>query len=94
MDLLKATGLYFSQAVIWVKEHPVLTRKDFMGKRQVGHPHGQRLGHGQHNGHYRDTVYHPLLASYAVAGKYDSMQEGHRLGNGFWRSAISIGSRS
>ena len=27
---MKASGLYFSQAVIWVKEHPVLTRKDFM----------------------------------------------------------------
>jgi hypothetical protein len=27
---LKGAGLYFSQAVIWVKEHPVLTRKDFM----------------------------------------------------------------
>jgi DNA modification methylase len=31
---LKATGLYFSQAVIWVKEHPVLTRKDFMGNHE------------------------------------------------------------
>ena len=30
--VLKAMGLYFSQAVIWVKEHPVLTRKDFMGQ--------------------------------------------------------------
>ena len=27
---LKASGLYFSQALIWVKEHPVLTRKDFV----------------------------------------------------------------
>jgi DNA modification methylase len=32
--VLKATGLYFSQAVIWVKEHPVLTRKDFMGNHE------------------------------------------------------------
>jgi DNA modification methylase len=24
------SGLYFSQAIIWVKDHPVLTRKDFM----------------------------------------------------------------
>jgi DNA modification methylase len=31
---LKAAGLYFSQAVIWVKEHPVLTRKDFMGNHE------------------------------------------------------------
>ncbi|MEX2170035.1 MAG: DNA methyltransferase [Pirellulales bacterium] len=32
--MLKATGLYFSQAIIWVKEHPVLTRKDFMGNHE------------------------------------------------------------
>jgi DNA modification methylase len=28
---LKNCGLYFSQAIVWDKEHPVLTRKDFMG---------------------------------------------------------------
>jgi DNA modification methylase len=28
---LRANGLYFSQALVWDKEHPVLTRKDFMG---------------------------------------------------------------
>jgi DNA modification methylase len=28
---LKAAGLYFSQGIVWDKEHPVLTRKDFMG---------------------------------------------------------------
>ena len=28
---LKACQLYFSQAIVWDKEHPVLTRKDFMG---------------------------------------------------------------
>jgi len=32
--VLKATGLYFSQAIIWVKEHAVLTRKDFMGNHE------------------------------------------------------------
>jgi DNA modification methylase len=32
--VLKATGLYFSQAIIWDKEHPVLTRKDFMGAHE------------------------------------------------------------
>ncbi len=32
--VLKAMGLYFSQALIWVKEHPVLTRKDFMGNHE------------------------------------------------------------
>ncbi|MCC7424465.1 MAG: ParB N-terminal domain-containing protein [Planctomycetaceae bacterium] len=32
--VLKANGLYFSQAIIWVKEHPVLTRKDYMGNHE------------------------------------------------------------
>ena len=32
---LKTTGLYFSQWVIWDKQHPVLTRKDFMGAHEV-----------------------------------------------------------
>jgi DNA modification methylase len=32
--VLEACGLYFSQAVIWVKEHPVLTRKDMMGNHE------------------------------------------------------------
>ena len=32
--VLKAVGLYFSQSIIWVKEHPVLTRKDFMGNHE------------------------------------------------------------
>ena len=32
--VLKATGLYFSQAIIWMKEHPVFTRKDFMGNHE------------------------------------------------------------
>jgi DNA modification methylase len=31
---LKATGLYFSQAIIWDKQHPVLTRKDYMGAHE------------------------------------------------------------
>jgi DNA modification methylase len=31
---LKASKLYFSQAIIWIKEHPVLTRKDFMGNHE------------------------------------------------------------
>ena len=29
----KKAGLYFSQAIIWDKQHPVLTRKDTMGSR-------------------------------------------------------------
>ena len=31
---LARAGLYFSQTVIWVKEWPVLTRKDFMGNHE------------------------------------------------------------
>src|SRR5262249_32418317 len=31
LDVLR---LYFSQAIIWVKEHPVLTPKDFMGNHE------------------------------------------------------------
>jgi DNA modification methylase len=32
--VLEAMGLYFSQAIIWVKGHPVLTRKDYMGNHE------------------------------------------------------------
>jgi DNA modification methylase len=32
--VLKTCELYFAQAIIWVKEHPVLTRKDFMGNHE------------------------------------------------------------
>jgi hypothetical protein len=32
--VLKACGLYFSQDIIWDKQHPVLTRKDFMGAHE------------------------------------------------------------
>ncbi len=52
--------------------------------------HGRQPG-AAYNGHYRETVYHPLLASYSVAGKYDSMQEGHRLGNGFLHAILRQG---
>jgi len=31
---LAANELYFSQAIIWVKQHPVVTRKDFMGNHE------------------------------------------------------------
>lgn len=33
--VLKACGLYFSQGIVWDKEHPVLTRKDFMGAFEI-----------------------------------------------------------
>lgn len=32
--VLKKHELYFSQAIIWDKQHPVLTRKDFMGAHE------------------------------------------------------------
>jgi DNA modification methylase len=31
---LRKHGLYFSQAIIWDKQHPVLTRKDYMGAHE------------------------------------------------------------
>jgi DNA modification methylase len=31
---LAESGLYFSQSIIWDKQHPVLTRKDFMGAHE------------------------------------------------------------
>ena len=42
---LAACGLYFSQTIIWVKEHPVLTRKDFMGNHEWAF-YGWREGAG------------------------------------------------
>ena len=32
--VFKAHSLYFSQAIIWDKQHPVLTRKDFTGAHE------------------------------------------------------------
>jgi DNA modification methylase len=43
--VLKACSLYFSQAIIWVKEHPVLTRKDYMGNHEWSF-YGWREGAG------------------------------------------------
>lgn len=42
---LKKHGLYFSQAIVWDKEHPVLTRKDFMGAFELAF-YGWREGAG------------------------------------------------
>lgn len=52
--------------------------------------HGRQPGTA-YNGYYQETVYHPLLASYSVAGNYDSMQDGHRLGNGFVHALLRQG---
>ncbi len=32
---LRKAGLYFSQGIVWDKQHPVLTRKDFMGAFEI-----------------------------------------------------------
>jgi len=53
--------------------------------------HGNQPG-GAYNGHYRETVYHPLLASFSVNGDYDSPREGGRLGNGFVHAVLRKGS--
>jgi len=44
---LAANGLFFSQAVIWNKLHPVLTRKDFMGCFELAF-YGWREGAAHH----------------------------------------------
>jgi DNA modification methylase len=44
---LKKNNLYFSQGIIWDKEHPVLTRKDFMGAFEIAF-YGWKEGAG-HN---------------------------------------------
>ena len=41
--VLKESELYFSQAVIWVKEHPVMNRKNFMGNHEWCF-HGWKMG--------------------------------------------------
>jgi hypothetical protein len=33
--VLKRNGLYFSQGIVWDKQHPVLTRKDYMGAFEI-----------------------------------------------------------
>jgi hypothetical protein len=52
--------------------------------------HGSQEG-ATYNGHYQSTIYHPLVASFCVAGDYDSTREGFRLGNGFVHAALRMG---
>jgi DNA modification methylase len=42
---LKECGLYFSQCIVWDKEHPVLTRKDYMGAFELAF-YGWKAGAG------------------------------------------------
>lgn len=54
----------------------------------------QVYGHqpgASYNGHYQETVYHPLVASFSVGGDYDSTREGLRLGNGFLHAVLRQG---
>jgi len=44
---LKASGLYFSQGIVWDKQHPVLTRKDLMGAFELAF-YGWKEGAGHH----------------------------------------------
>ena len=44
---LAASGLYFSQGIVWDKQHPVLTRKDFMGAFEICF-YGWKEGAGHH----------------------------------------------
>jgi DNA modification methylase len=43
--VLRQCGLYFSQGIVWDKQHPVLTRKDFMGCFEIAY-YGWREGAG------------------------------------------------
>lgn len=52
--------------------------------------HGQQKG-AAYNGYYKDTVYHPMVASFSVGGDYDSTREGLRLGNGFIHCVLRQG---
>jgi hypothetical protein len=52
--------------------------------------HGQQSG-SSYNNYYKDTVYHPLVASFSVDGDYDSTRHGGRLGNGFIHAILRQG---
>ncbi|MEK6237250.1 MAG: transposase, partial [Planctomycetales bacterium] len=52
--------------------------------------YGQQPG-GAYNGYYRETVYHPLVASYSVAGDYDGAMHGRRQGSGFLHAILRQG---
>jgi len=58
---LEQTDLYFSQAVVWVKGHPVLTRKDFMGDHEWCF-YGWRKGAG----HYFNPEIHNATDVWSV----------------------------
>lgn len=52
--------------------------------------HGDQAGVA-YNGYYHANIFHPLVASFSVAGDYDSGREGLRLGNGFVHAILRKG---
>ena len=52
--------------------------------------HGSQSG-AAYNGHYRAKIYHPLVASICIDGKYDAARPGSRLGNGFIAAQLRPG---
>jgi hypothetical protein len=48
--------------------------------------HGQQPG-GAYHGHYRKTIYHPIVASFSAQGSYESV----RLGEGFVHAVLRRG---
>jgi hypothetical protein len=52
--------------------------------------YGKQVG-GAYNGHYGATIYHPLVASLCIDGKYDSRRPGGRLGNRFIGARLRAG---
>ena len=80
----------------WVERH-LRTRSDHAVRRATididSFPlevFGDQAGAAYH-GHYHRTMYHPLVASFAVAGDYDNSWQGGRLGNGFIHAILRRG---
>jgi len=52
--------------------------------------YGEQEG-AAYNGYFGELAYHPIVASFSVAGDYDSTREGWRLGNGFIHAMLRRG---
>ena len=52
--------------------------------------HGRQAG-GAYNRHYKETIYHPIVASFCTGGAYDNIRTGTRLGNGFLHAVLRAG---
>ena len=52
--------------------------------------HGSQSG-AAYNGHYGATIYHPLVASICIDGKFDAPRPNSRLGNGFIGAQLRVG---